>query len=60
MVIMTLLNIILNFTLINNYGLIGAAFATSITFMLSLIIFNMSVILGTELKYGIFLDYKKN
>ena len=55
MFIMTLLNISLNYILILSFGLIGAALATSITFVFSILIFNLIVSFSTKLKYGVYI-----
>lgn len=60
MLLMTTLNIILNIIFIQQYGLIGAAIATSLTYISSIFLFNLVVIIATKLKYGIFFYYNKN
>jgi len=54
MVSLVILNILLNYVLILNFGILGAAMGTAITYSSSVIIFNLYVILLTKLKRGIF------
>lgn len=49
------INILLNIIFINNFGLIGAAYATTITYGMSIIIFNIFVGKFTILKKGVFI-----
>ena len=60
MLLITILNIILNIIFIKQYGLIGAAIGTSITYISSIFLFNLVVIIATKLKYGIFFNNNKN
>ena len=48
-------NIFLNIFLIPRYGLSGAAIATLISFVSTILIFNVYLILFTKLKYGLFI-----
>lgn len=49
------INVILNIIFITNFGLIGAAYATTITYGMSIIIFNIFVGKFTILKKGVFI-----
>ena len=55
MLTLVFLNIILNFFMISQYGVLGAAVATSMTYFCAPIIFNLFIIFFTELKSGIFI-----
>lgn len=55
MLTLVFLNIILNFFMILEYGILGAAVATAITYFCAPIIFNLFTIFSTNLKRGIFI-----
>ena len=48
------LNIILNYVFIQNFGLVGAAMATSLVYCSTVFVFNFYVVIFTKLKKGIF------
>lgn len=54
MSIVVFLNILLNYFLIQKYGLFGAAFSTLISFIFAVIIFNLILVIFTNLKRGLF------
>ena len=55
MLTLVFLNVILNFFMISQYGVLGAAVATAITYFCAPIIFNLFIIFFTNLKSGIFI-----
>ena len=56
MISLTLINILINYVMINKFGVKGAAIGTAFVYFLSIIIFNLYIIFLTELKRGIYLN----
>ena len=56
MISLTLINILMNYVMINKFGIKGAAIGTAFVYFLSIIIFNLYIIFLTDLKRGIYLN----
>lgn len=54
MIILTIVNITLNFIYIKKFGLFGAAIGTTISYCFAVILFNIFVMICTKLKNGVF------